>query len=88
MNEIQIKCITKSSDDQTHEAISHIGDYFNSWTISEAISLIQGNAASFYTLVNGNRADIRIVKGKNGLYLQTLADGKWNDNLLALPRCH
>ena len=35
----------------------------------------------------GNRADVRVVTPKYGdKYLQTFADGKWTDNLLALPR--
>ena len=31
--------------------------------------------------------DVGVVDGPNGKYLRTYADGKWNDNLLALPEC-
>nr|WP_314464360.1 DUF3892 domain-containing protein [uncultured Novosphingobium sp.] len=38
-------------------------------------------------MIGGNRANIGVVNGQNGKYLRTYADGKWNDNLLALPEC-
>lgn len=35
----------------------------------------------------GNRADVGVVTPRSGpKYLRTHADGKWTDNLLALPR--
>jgi hypothetical protein len=35
----------------------------------------------------GNRADVLVVTPRYGdKYLRTYADGKWTDNLLALPR--
>lgn len=35
----------------------------------------------------GNRADVLVVTPTNGQkYLRTHADGRWTDNLLALPR--
>ncbi len=37
--------------------------------------------------VGGVRADVGVVDGPHGKYVRTYADGKWNDNLLALPEC-
>lgn len=35
----------------------------------------------------GNRADVGVVAPEHGpKYLRTYADGRWTDNLLALPR--
>ena len=33
------------------------------------------------------RANVGVVNGPSGKYVRTYADGKWNDNLLALPEC-
>jgi hypothetical protein len=38
-------------------------------------------------MVGGNRADVGVLDGPYGKYVRTYADGKWNDNLLALPEC-
>ena len=51
------------------------------------IESINSGSNTFYTLVNGKRADVGVVNGANGQYVRTHADGYWNDNLLALPEC-
>ncbi|MFD0882970.1 DUF3892 domain-containing protein [Streptosporangium algeriense] len=45
------------------------------------------NGEAYVEDARGNRADVGVVK-PNGRpkYLRTYADGKWTDNLLALPR--
>ena len=53
----------------------------------EVIDSINAKENTFHTLVGGNRATVGVVDGPNGEYLRTHADGKWNDNLLALPEC-
>lgn len=37
--------------------------------------------------VGGTRANVGVVDGPRGPYVRTYADGKWNDNLLALVEC-
>jgi hypothetical protein len=51
------------------------------------INYINAKTDTFYTFVNGKRADIGVVDGPNGQYVRTYADGYWNDNLLALAEC-
>jgi hypothetical protein len=55
---------------------------------SEAIQAIESKTYSFYTNVNGKVAYVGVQQGKYGKYLQTHADGYWNNNLLALPECY
>jgi hypothetical protein len=38
----------------------------------------------FYTLVNGERAEVKVIGGK---YLRTVKDGIENNNLDKLPNC-
>lgn len=59
-------------------------------TREDAIRRIDAGTERYYTIdrQTGNRVYIGVVKpvGRHP-YLQTHADGKWNDNLLAQPEC-
>jgi len=59
-------------------------------TRETAIRRIDSNQDAFYTVDRGTRkrASIGVVREAGKLpYLRTYADGKWNDNLLALAEC-
>ena len=87
MADARVMCIKKHPRQDSHEGITHLGGKEWCWTRQQVIDSMEGGTNTFYTLVNGSRADIGIVNGTNGKYLRTHADGKWNDNLLALPEC-
>jgi hypothetical protein len=87
MAALQVKCINKLPRNDTHEGITHLGGDGWKWTRAQVIQLIESGAHSFYTLVQGNRGNVGVVEGRYGKYLRTYADGKWNDNLLALYEC-
>jgi len=87
MADVQVTCINKQPRNNTHEGITHLGGSGWKWTPSDVIQSIRSKTNTFFTHVNGKRADIGIVEGQNGPYLRTYADGQWNDNLLALPEC-
>jgi hypothetical protein len=87
MTEVQVTCINKNPRDNSHQGITHLGGIGWKWTRSAVIVSIESRIHSFYTLVNGKRANIGVVDGPNGKYLRTYADGLWNDNLLALREC-
>lgn len=92
MVEHQITCINKPNRDSRSEAITHIGSHHNHirWTRQKAITMIESKEAAFYTVdkTTGKKADIGVVRETGKVpYVRTHADGKWNDNLLALPEC-
>ncbi len=87
MADVQVKCINKVPRNNPHEGITHLGGDGWKWPREQVINSIEEKTNTFYTLVRGNRGDIGVVQGPNGKYLRTYADGKWNDNLLALPEC-
>ena len=87
MADVQVTCINKQPRNNTHEGIIHLGGSGWRWTRSHVIQSIEGRTNAFYTRVGGYRAEIGVVNGPNGKYVRTYADGKWNDNLLALPEC-
>jgi Protein of unknown function (DUF3892) len=57
-------------------------------TRTAIVSWIEGKDGKAYTEdAQGNRADVRVIAPSHGeKYLRTYADGRWTDNLLALPR--
>ncbi len=87
MSDVQVKCINKQPRNDPYEGITHLGGDSWKWTRQQVVASIEQKTNTFYTLVQGNRANVGVVDGPNGKYLRTYADGKWNDNLLALPEC-
>jgi hypothetical protein len=87
MTDVQVTCINKQSRNNTHEGITHLGGATWKWTRQQVIASIEDGSNTFFTRVGGNRAEVGVVNGQNGKYLRTHADGKWNDNLLALAEC-
>ena len=92
MAEYQVTCINKPNHLSSHEHITHIGNLANKWRLTKenAINQIDTKISQFYTIdsTTGAKCYIEVFRetGK-APYLRTLADGKWNDNLLALPDC-
>jgi hypothetical protein len=85
---VQITCVNKPHRASPHEAITHVGNSQGKWTKDQVIAWIEANQYQFYTRDNSGTAWIRVVResGKRP-YLRTYADGRWTDNLLALPEC-
>src|SRR5262245_29403823 len=87
MPDVQVRCINKQPRNNPHEGITHLGGAGWKWTREQVIYSIEARNNTFYTHVNGKRADVGVVQGPYGKYVRTHADGQWNDNLLALPEC-
>ena len=93
MNEFQITCINKPNRQSPHEHITHIGNIAGNWRITreDAIRRIDSKKEAFYTVdqTTQRKVYVGVVRGDGNKspYLRTHADGKWNDNLLALPEC-
>jgi len=68
----------------TNPASGKVGDN----TRSRIVSWIEDEHGKAYVEDRtGNRADVLVVTPAGGpKYLRTYADGRWTDNLLALPR--
>jgi hypothetical protein len=90
----RVTCINMPDRFSSHDHITHIGGVFNGkpWKITreEAISFIEAKEHSFYTIDphSNKRADVgvRRERGKPP-FVQTHADGYWNNNLLSLDEC-
>jgi len=87
MTDVQVTCINKIPRSDTHEGITHLGGIGWKWSRVEVITSIRSKTNSFYTLVGGVRVEVGVIEGAYGPYVRTYADGKWNDNLLALKEC-
>ncbi|MBC8165328.1 MAG: DUF3892 domain-containing protein [Bryobacteraceae bacterium] len=84
--------VNKPNRTSAYEYITHIGNVAGNWRITResAIQRIDGKQEALYTVdkTTGRKVYIGVVReaGK-APYLRTHADGKWNDNLLALAEC-
>ncbi len=87
MADARVTCINKQPRQNPYEGITHLGGPGWRWTRQAVIDSIRAGTNTFYTSVNGNRAEIGVVDGPNGPYLRTYSNGYWNDNLLALDEC-
>jgi hypothetical protein len=87
MADVQVRCINKTPRNDPHHGITHLGGQGWKWSRELVIQSIEAGTNTFYTYVNGSRSEVGVVDGPYGKYVRTHADGKWNDNLLALPEC-
>jgi hypothetical protein len=91
MAEVQVTCITKPHPSSNHEHITHIGGFNWKWDRDMVIRSVEAKQNVFYVIdpVTGKKAYIGVVRPRDGRapYLQTYADGTWNNNLLSLPQC-
>ena len=94
MADVRVTCINKPHPQSPHEHITHLGNPAANppwkWTREEVISSIDARTNTFYVIDprNGKRADVGVVRpvGRPA-YVQTHADGDWNNNLLSLDQC-
>jgi hypothetical protein len=90
MGDFQVTCINKrGSHFDPHERIEYIGNQQSGWKLAEddVISRIKDGSDSFYTSVNGRRANVLVAAHKGREYLKTTADDYRPDNLLSLSEC-
>lgn len=93
MTDYEVNAINKPHRQSSHEHITHIGNNNADWrmTREEAIRRIDSKQDAFYTVdrTTMKKVYIGVVRETGRVpFLRTHADGKWNDNLLALPECN
>jgi hypothetical protein len=88
VTDVQITCISKIPGDDSYFGITHLGTATRKWTRQQVIIWINAKEHTFYTMKDGKRANIYVYYDKQGPpHLQTYADDKWNNDLLALDEC-
>jgi hypothetical protein len=77
----------------THEHIERVkwenpaNSSTGSSTVAEMVEFIEVKSGKAYTWDGVARADVGVVHPASGRpYIRTYADGRWTNNLLALPR--
>ena len=90
MADCQITCINKpGSHLDPKSRILYVGNQGESWKLSEASAIrrIRNGTDTFFTTVNGRRANV-VVAQRNGVpYLKTTIDDTPLDNLLSQVEC-
>ena len=89
--DLQITCINKTNRQDFHDRIHSVGgeNAGSRWKKSQttAISEIEGNVNTFYTRVNGVRANVIVATHDGHKYIKTENDELHPNNLLSLPEC-
>ena len=91
--DLNIDCINKTDRYNPHERILYVGGFnpgaSTRWKITQqqAISYIENREHTFYTMVNGNRANVIVATHNGNKYIKTVNDGDQPNNLLSLPEC-
>lgn len=88
MTDRRVQCINKPNRDDRHESITHLGGA--GWILNKAqvITAIEDRTDTFHTVDQyGNRANVEVVHGAHGKYVQTRRDGILTNNLLSLNAC-
>ena len=90
MPAVRITCVTKPDRNSAHDRITHVGGGGWKWPAENVVARIEAGTNTFFVIdAAGHRSNVGVVDPGNGRrkYLQTYADGDWNNNLLALPEC-
>jgi hypothetical protein len=90
MSEHKITHIRKPDVYSSVDRITHVKYDDVVHPVQDVITKIEAGTDSFYTLVDGEYADVHVVRPYNSdPYIRTApdADGEKRDNLLSLPQC-
>lgn len=87
MADVHVQNANRFPSDNPHEGITHLGGPGWQWTQKQVIASIEAGTNTFYTRIQGRRAEVGVVQSPTGKYLRTHADGIWNDCLLTLAEC-
>jgi hypothetical protein len=93
MADVQVTCITKPHPQSEHERITHLGNPAANWkwTLEQVVASIDAGTNTFFVKdpFNGKRSEVGVRRpgGLRAPFVQTHADGDWNNNLLSLNQC-
>lgn len=91
--DLRIDCINKTPRFDPHDRIEFVGGANadgTRWKITQpkAIEYLETREHTFFTPVNGQRANVIVATTQRGnKYIKTTADGEQPNNLLSLPEC-
>lgn len=90
--DLQISCINKTYRQDPHDRIHSVGGEYSTggrWKKSQptVIAEIEGRVNTFFTRVNGVRANVIVATHNGNKYIKTESDGLHPNNLLSLPEC-
>ena len=87
MASLQVTCVVFGHP-KRYENITYLGGHGWLKSRGRVISEIDVGVNDFYTLVDGKRAVVQVVKStEKANYVRTRSDGQLSDDLLELPTC-
>ncbi len=90
MGDYRIVCVKKPDRLSPHEHITSVrlANDAKDYPREDIVYWIDQKTHSFHVLEDGSRVYVGTATGPSGQkYIRTYRDGKWTNNLLALPEC-
>lgn len=90
--DLQISCINKTYRQDPYDRIHSVGGEYSTggrWKKAQTtvIAEIEGRVNTFFTRVNGVRANVIVATNNGNKYIKTESDSLHPNNLLSLPEC-
>jgi hypothetical protein len=70
MGDVRVRCVNKEPRQDPHHGITHLGGDNWKWSRAQVIASIEAGTNTFFTLVNGIRANVAVVAGPYGKYVR------------------
>lgn len=85
MSDVRVEFVTKEPRTDRYSGITFLGGSNWKWSVSRVIQSIEAGTHTFHVLDGTHRAEVGVASNGRAKHVQTHANGRWNDNLLALP---
>lgn len=89
--DLEITCINKTNREDPHDRIQNVGgeNSGSRWKKLQTTVIVEIEAGinTFYTRVNGVRANGIVATHNGHKYIKTVNNGLYPNNLLSLPEC-
>lgn len=87
MTDVEVTAVNRKPGSASHGELTYLaGDNWR-WTCQQVMQSIAAGTNTFYIMDHGHREDVAIADGANGPCLRARVDGRWTDDLQALPDC-
>lgn len=87
MTDVEVTRLNRKPGSSSHESLTHLAGNTWRWTCQQVMRSIAAGTNTFYIVDHGRREEVAIARGASGPCLRARVDGRWTDDLQALPEC-
>jgi hypothetical protein len=87
MTDVEVTAVNRKPGSASHEHLTYLAGNTWRWTCQQVMQSIAAGTNTFYIMDHGRREEVAIASGVSGSCLRARVDGRWTDDLQALPDC-